>query len=173
MGKPRISLDPNSPVFDSADEAANAMAGTFGSTKKVNERAGVLLKDGDGKYRYSTTVDGSNDQFALAAQIPQGMTFAGIVHSHPGTDQRGSVFSPDDVNTANQLKVPSYVRFAGADGAVRKYVPGQTKTSQMADPTSRMPLTVASGDSLTLPSPNDPQVVRRSADSTQIDPGAQ
>lgn len=166
---PAIQVDPNSPVFDSADEAANAFAATFGSSKKINEKAGVLFKSSDGKYRYSTAIEGTNDQFALRAQVPDGMAFGGIVHSHPGTDARGAVFSPDDVSAADKLKVPSYIRFSG-DNGVRKYVPGQTKTSQMSDPTSRMPLTVARGDSLTLPDPSQPQVIRRSADSTQIIP---
>lgn len=144
-----LILDGSSPAFASADEAANAFAATLGPKGQATERAGVLLKDTDGRYRYSTTTEGTNDSFQLRAAIPKGYSFAGIMHAHPGQDERGQVFSPDDINAANNLKVPSYIRFLDS-GEVRKYVPGLTKTQQMADPTSRMPLNVARGDSLTL-----------------------
>jgi hypothetical protein len=146
---PPLILDQNSPAFSSADAAAHAYSSNMGKKGDTGEKAGVILKDPEGKYRYSTTLDGTNDNFELHAAIPKGYTFAGIMHSHPGNDARGQVFSPDDIHTSTNLKVPSYISFLES-GEVRKYVPGQTKTQQIADPTSRMPLNVAKGDDLDI-----------------------
>lgn len=128
----KITLDPESPAFDTPDQAASALADKFKSDKDaVLEKAGVLFKGPDGKFRYSTSIQGQDDRFALAAQVPQGHQMAGIVHSHPGKDREGQVFSPNDVGTAEQLKVPSFVRFLN-DGSTRKYTPGKTKTQKMS-----------------------------------------
>ena len=172
MPQQPITLDPNSPAFDSIDEAANAFAASMPPTKGL-ENAGVLYKGPDNKYRYSTTMPGAQDHFALKAQVPKGSSFAGILHTHPGTDAMGQVFSPDVLGMSTQLKVPSYIRFQ--DGGVRKFVPGTTPTSQMPNPSSRVPYTVAKGDPLTLPPPPvasnngvDPMaVVQRDSSTTQ------
>lgn len=148
-----ITIDPNSPPFISIDEVANALAATF--PNKGSETAGMIYKDADGKYRYSTTVPGG-ENFNLQAAVPKGSSLAAIVHSHPGKDALGQVFSPSDLDTANQLKLPSYVRFMDANDT-RVYRPGVTKTQTMKmSSADRYGKTVARGDALTLPPQVDP-----------------
>lgn len=142
----QVTLDPASPSFDSTDLAASALADKFGGdTKAALETAGVILHGPDGKYRYSTSVGGRDDSFQLAAQIPKGHTLAAIVHTHPGKDVAGQVFSPNDLKMAEQLKLPSYVRFLN-DGSTRMYQPGKTATQSMAS--GRFRIKVAKGDPL-------------------------
>lgn len=143
-----IGVDPKSPAFDSVDEAANALAASFPS--KGSETAGMVYKSSDGKFRFSTTIPGSDDHFALRAAVPKGASLAAIVHSHPGKDARGQVFSGDDLKTADQLKLPSYVRFLDGN-SVRAYRPGVTKTESMAGVGSVFGQHVAKGDALNLP----------------------
>lgn len=124
---PAVTLDPNSPVFTSLDAAANAVSG--GYAKLPGEQAAVIIRRPDGTYGYSTSVSQGQEGFALRALLPQGHSMAAIVHSHPGDDDRGQVFSTDDLNTAKQLNVPSYVRF-NKDNSIRQYIPGKTATQK-------------------------------------------
>ena len=142
-----ISIDPNSPTFDDLDAAANAFAATFPNAG--SETAGMLYKDATGKYRYSTTIPGTDEHFQLTAAVPKGAILAAILHSHPGKDALGQVFSPNDLQTADQLRLPSYVRFLDAN-ELRVYRPGVTKTERMQMPDSRFMQTVARGDPVTL-----------------------
>ena len=143
----KITVDPSSPKFDTIDQAAKALSEKFGATSRnINEQAGVLFKSPDGKFQYSTGIGGSDDNFALAAQIPDQFSLAGIVHTHPGQTSDSQVFSPHDLDVANQLKLPSYVRFL-KDGSTRKYIPGTTATQQFRQSGS-MPTKVAHGDAL-------------------------
>lgn len=139
----RIGVDPQSPAFDDLDAAATALGARFPASGA--ESAGMLYKGADGKFRYSTTVPGTDDHFELRAIVPRDSSLAGIVHSHPGKDAAGQVFSPDDLATAAQLKLPSYVRFLDAN-AMRVYRPGVTPTQNM--PNGRFSRTVSRGDEL-------------------------
>lgn len=143
-----VGIDPESPLFDSADQAAHALAPKL--TTGGLEHAGVLIQTAEGKYQYSTLIQGDRDSFALAAKLPKGAKLAGIVHSHPGDEDMSQVFSPGDVTIANQLKIPSYVRFL-KDGSVRKYVPGETATRQIQLAGSRAWQKVADGDPVPVP----------------------
>ena len=145
---PAVMLDPQSPVFKTRDAAANAVSVDF--AKYPNEQAAVVIKRPDGTFGYSTKVSQADEGFAMRALLPKGFSLAATVHSHPGTDDRGQVFSPDDLQTATQLGVPSFVRFA-KDNSIRQYVPGQTKTQKtdlygssvktaVGDPTSACPI---------------------------------
>lgn len=145
----QVTLDPTSPPYDSADLAATALADKFGGDKKSQlETAGVIFQGPDGKYRYSSSIGGRDDSFQLAAQIPKDHTLAALVHTHPGADAAGQVFSPNDLKMAQQLKLPSYVRFLN-DGSTRMYQPGKTATQNM--PKGRFSVKVAKGDLLTPP----------------------
>lgn len=126
--KSAVTLDPNSPVFQTPDAAADAISQGF---KGKNEQAAAIIKRPDGTYGYSTvTPPQTETNFALRLQLPQGHALAGIVHNHPGTDSAGQVFSPDDINVANQLKVPSFIRF-NKDSSIRQYIPGVTATQRV------------------------------------------
>jgi hypothetical protein len=154
----KITLDPTSQPYETADQAATALADNFKSKKTPGlETAGFVLKDVDGKFRYSTYVGGTDDHFEFAAQLPRGYSLAAIVHAHPGKDAAGQVFSPDDLEMADKLKIPSYVRFLN-DGSTRSYTPGKTAMQNM--PSGRFVRKVARGDDLALPAdkPIAPQV---------------
>lgn len=155
MPDQRILIDPKSPKYDSLDEAAQAFAALF--PNGASETAGMLFKDADGKYVYSTTTPGSADHFELRAAFPQGVSLGAIVHSHPGKDSYGQVFSPDDLKMADQLKLPSYVRFLDANDT-RVYRPGVTPTEKMQLAGTLFGAKVAKGDALVLP-PAPPTMV--------------
>lgn len=141
-----------SKAYDSVQEAARAtLRGIKG--KDLQEHAGVILKDPSGKY-YATdpTVSAIHDQFALKVQLQKGWSIAGVYHTHPGADQLGQYFSPNDLNVANQLKVPSYIRFL-KDDSIRSYTPGQTSTRRIDYPGSPFGLHVAKGDPVADPPP--------------------
>lgn len=124
---PIVTPDTNSPAHGSPDEAADAVSKSFGGTP-TGEQAAVIFQRPDGSHVYSTIAPQTDhDSFALRAQMPKGYKLSGIVHAHPGQDDQGQVFSPNDLNVANQLKVPSYIRFL-KDNSIRKYTPGKTAT---------------------------------------------
>lgn len=162
---PAVTLDPASPIFRTADAAANAVSRDF--AKQIqSEQAAVVFQHPDGTYRYSTVApQDTHDAFALRAQIPQGHKLAGIVHSHPGTDADGQVFSPHDLDVSNQLKLPSFIRFNN-DNSIRKYVPGVTATQNTQVPGNKFGVKTAAGDALAQdPPPDDstqaPSMARR------------
>jgi hypothetical protein len=163
----KVSVDPDSPAFDSLDEAAKALSAKF-DKKSGFENAGMLYKDSAGKFRYSNTLPGRNDQFEMHVLIPKGHTLAAIVHSHPGADADGQVFSPDDVDMAHRLNLPSYVNFL-KDDSVRKYVPGVTPTRAYTTNNSRIPRRVADGDPLEQqPQPAQTAQAAPPSDVTQL-----
>ena len=161
-----VGIDPDSPTYDSIDEAAHGFTDKLGKGGK--EHAGVLVQTPEGKYQYSTIIEGDRDSFQLAIKIPKGCKLAGIMHSHPGDDEISQVFSPGDVTTANQLKVPSYVLFS-KDNSVRKYVPGVTQTRDMQLVGLHSSQKVAQGDSLQLPQPKpDQQLADQNTSQDQL-----
>jgi hypothetical protein len=152
-----VRPDQNSPAFGSSDEAADAVSKSFGSTPDV-EQAAVILQRPDGSHVYSTLVQHSHDDFQLKASFPKGWKISGIVHSHPGQDDAAKYFSQDDVNVADQLKVPSYIRF-NKDASIRKYVAGRTAV-QNYRPVGGGSIKgghVSLGDPLDAPPPAAPQ----------------
>lgn len=149
---PVVVPDPKSPEFDTQHAAARALADAFAAAGNA-ETAGVLYKNTAGKFVYSTTMPGTGDKFELRVGMPKGHTLAGIVHSHPSDEPSSQVFSPDDINVAETLKVPSYVRFLH-DSTTRVYSPGQTKTQRMTMPGyAKFPVKVAAGDDVPTPQP--------------------
>lgn len=169
-GNTKVYLDPAS-SFKSMDEAADAVSKAFPSAS--NEKSAVIIKKPDGTYGYSTVAEGQDEHFALSAMLPKGYTLAGIVHSHPGNDSQAGYFSPDDMNTAQGLNVPSYVRF-DSDSSIRKYIPGQSKTTSIpALDNPRALQKVAYGDPVTLsPPPAPPEVALGSGTPVMASPAA-
>ena len=156
---PLAAYDPTSISSPTLDEAAKALIAAFPKTPNV-EQSGLLYRNTDGTYGYSIPVTQNESKgFALRADHP----FAAIVHTHPTDDPASQVFSPNDVSTADRLKVPSYIQFM-ADGSVRKYVPGHTSTKAYAEPNTRFSVgKTAIGDPLSdlataLLSANSPRV---------------
>lgn len=150
-----ITVDPKSAKYSSLDEAAKACSALF--PNDAGETAGVVFKNPDGQYLCSTTVPGTADNFELRVAVPRGVSLGAIMHSHPGKDAYGQVFSPDDIKTADQLKLPSYVRFLDANDT-RVYRPGITQTEKMQLVGNKFGAKVARGDALVLP-PAPPTLV--------------
>ena len=143
---PAVSPSDKSPAFDSLDQAAHEVSKDFGKQNKI-EQSAALFKRPDGKYIYSDAVTNSDhDNFGMRIQLPKGTTLAGIVHSHPGNDDLGQYFSSNDIDVANQLKVPSYIRFL-RDDSIRRYTPGQTSTGNLRGYGTH----IAKGDPISLP----------------------
>lgn len=143
---PAVAPIDNSPAFDSLDQAAHEVSRDFGKQPKI-EQSAALFQRPDGKYSYSAAVTNTDhDNFGMRVQLPKGTSLAAIVHSHPGSDDLGQYFSANDIDVANQLKVPSYIRFL-RDDSIRKYVPGQTATQNLRGYGTH----VATGDALVLP----------------------
>lgn len=150
---PIAKVASDSQGLDDMDSAAHGVLG--GLTQDAGEQAGVILKSPDGKFHTSGPVTSAHDNFGLRIQMQKGWQLAGIYHTHPGEDELGQYFSPQDLQTAAALKVPSYVRFQ-KDGSVRKYVPGQTQTQQMAQVGNKFGMKVATGDAVPAPQQNAP-----------------
>jgi len=147
---PRASLDPTSPMYGTTDEAASAAFGRL--TPGDLEQAGVIYQMSDGKYAYSIpTTQNQHDHFALRAATGNRQKLSAIYHTHPGTDVNGQYFSPNDIEIAKQLAVPSYVQFL-KDGSIRSFTTGKTKTQSLSTDGNRFAMTrVAHGDPLVLP----------------------
>lgn len=150
---PAVTLDPNSPTFKTPDGAADAVSQGF--AQQPGEQAAVVIRRPDGTYGYSTTTSQQQEGFTLRALLPKGHTLAAIVHSHPGDDDRGQVFSTDDLNTAAQLNVPSYIRF-DHDNSIRKYTPGTTKTQKTTMSGDKFGVNTAVGDPIAPEAPPVP-----------------
>jgi hypothetical protein len=140
-------VDPSSPAFDSPDAAADAVSKDFGKQQNV-EQAAIILKHKDGSYHYSTVApQKDHDSFSLKVAFPKEYSIAGVVHSHPGNDDLAGMFSPRDLDVADQLKVPSFIRFL-KDNSIRKYIPGKTRTDSMRQTGSMQQIRTARGDAL-------------------------
>ena len=127
---PTAALDPTSPWLPDLDTAVMEAIKHSGSVAN-NEQSGVIFKNADGHYAYSIPLTSARqDDFALRAQVAKGHTLAAIWHSHPGEDDLAGYFSPQDLNIANKLNLPSYIRF-NKEGVVRRYTPGKSATTSV------------------------------------------
>jgi hypothetical protein len=162
---PIVGPNPQNPKFDSVDLAASEASKDFKKQPNI-EQSAALFKTSDGKFSYSPSVTNEqHDNFGMRVQMPQGTTLAGFVHSHPGKDELAHYFSPDDISHANQLKVPSYIRFSN-DDSLRRYTPGQTSTTYLRGLGDH----VSTGDPVKLPDPNVTVRTNDVTDPTQPTP---
>jgi hypothetical protein len=115
-------------TFDSVESAATA------GLRSINDRStefggGVLYNPQTKKYAYTVpTGDGNGEHFSARIQVPQGYQLQGLFHSHP-TGADSTAFSNDDINMANQLKMPSYI-LPYADNKIRRFDPGKTSINR-------------------------------------------
>lgn len=157
---PIVTLDGNAPTYDSLDQAAHEISKNFAQQPQI-EQSAALFKTPAGYQTSAVVTNSDHDNFGMRVQLPQGVTLAGIIHGHPGNDELAGYFSPNDINVANQLKVPSYIRFL-SDNSLRRFTPGQTKINYM------MGAKVARGDGIKLPESGAPAQKLASALLTSI-----
>jgi hypothetical protein len=110
--------------------SAAAVAALRGITSKTNESGGGVLYNKEQNVYAATEPVGQSDgaHFAAAVSVPQGWQLHSTYHTHP-VGPRSTQFSDDDINTAQQLKAPSYV-LARADDKVRMFDPASSKISK-------------------------------------------
>src|SRR5688572_14532704 len=96
-------------IFLTSDEAA--LHALHGIAEQNYEVGGVILRDQGGRYTY--TVPSGNRKtrtFELRVKTAPGEILAAIYHTHPSDgigDTNNEYFSPNDVEAADWLKVPS------------------------------------------------------------------
>ena len=130
--------------FSSPDEAAiNALNKI---AEKKYETGGILYSEGDKFYASEPQGQKKAGQFQAKVSIPAGAKLAGIYHTHPGRqdDSDAELFSTDDVDVANRMKMQSYIR-ALDSGNIRRYDPGKSRTRPLSRTDRR---TVSEGELL-------------------------
>jgi len=126
MGKPPVSRLPDGyQTYPTADAAA--AAALRGITEKQYERGGGILYNKEQNVYAATSPVGQSDgsHFAAAVGMPKGWELHATYHTHPSGD-RSTQFSEDDINTAQQLKVPSYI-LPFDDNKVHMFDPSSSK----------------------------------------------
>lgn len=128
MAKPQSSkLADKYQTYPTASAAA--VAALRGISDKGFERGGGILYNKEQDTYAATEPVGQNDgsHFAAAVSVPQGWQLHSTYHTHP-SGMRSTQFSGDDIDTANQLKAPSYI-LARDDDKVRMFDPKSSKVS--------------------------------------------
>ncbi|HTV97797.1 MAG TPA: hypothetical protein VME42_17500 [Steroidobacteraceae bacterium] len=115
---------------------AAAVAALRSITNKQFERGGGILYNKEQNVCAATEPVGQNDgsHFVAAVGVPKGWQLNSTYHTHPSGD-RSTQFSDDDINTAQQLKAPSYV-LARDDNKIRMFDPASSKVSSERPPGS-------------------------------------
>lgn len=92
-----------------------------------HEQAGVILAEPDGSFRATAPVTGDESHFTLRVLIRSDEHVAAIYHTHPlcGETKTDAFFSPNDVEVADTLKVPSFI-WVAYDASLREYMPGKS-----------------------------------------------
>lgn len=117
-------------IFQNPDDAAVSALNKI--TEPHYEMGGVIFKDKQGFYSTSDPQgDERTGKFRAEARIPKSSTPVGIYHTHPGFgDEKdlAELFSSDDVNVANKMKMLSYIR-AMESGNIKKFEPGKSSVN--------------------------------------------
>lgn len=108
---------------------AAAVAALRGIDNTQYERGGGVLYSESQNLYAATEPAGQDDDahFAVGVRIPQGWSLHSIYHTHP-LGPRSTQFSGDDVASARQLKMASYM-LARADNKIRVFYPSNSKVS--------------------------------------------
>ncbi len=133
MSEPFVVLDPSCKWDKDIDKIARQALEQLPDGK--GELGGVLFKNADGEYCYSTFGGNSSaTTFKVRAKIPAQSSLAGLYHLHPREnggrlDPSAAKFSAEDVDMARALGVPSYIR---TPLDMRKLGPGDAKPGRTA-----------------------------------------
>lgn len=116
------------------------------------EQAGAIFQNPQGLYGYSRPITMQDrDNFAFDVKSGAEQKLAAFWHTHP-SDMRGDdsgFFSPNDLDVANKLDIPSYIKFL-ADGSLRRYTPKKTRTLTRRVAGSMASIRVSRGDEVVL-----------------------
>lgn len=115
--------------FSDPNEAAVKSLAKIKDTR--NELGGLIWQEPDGRYYASEPAGNERTRkFEVRVKLPKGAIPNALYHSHPPEgdhDLEGELFSPDDVDIADRMKLASYIK-AMASGNIRRYEPGKSKT---------------------------------------------
>lgn len=154
MKIPLAALDPTSPWMVDMDTAVSEALKRIEASQNA-EHAGVIYQNPDGQYAYSIPLAMRlRDEFSLNVQPTKDRKLVAIWHRHPNDSKQDDslLFSPDDLNVADKLNLPSYIHFLG-DNTLRSYTPKKTKTFSKRMPGTMMPVRVSRGDDVVLVPP--------------------
>lgn len=116
--------------YSSSEEAALAALSKIDPMLGY-ELGGLVWQEPDGRYYHSDPAGNEKTRkFEVRVRIPKGSKPTALYHGHPAEgdhDTEGELFSPDDVDVANNMKIQSYIK-AMASGNIRRYEPGVSKT---------------------------------------------
>lgn len=131
MADQKVSLPDPSCVL-SPDMKQQIVAALMNVPRGAQEHAGILYKTPEGQYCWTLPVSTANDRFDISARMPHGSTVAAIYHTHSedttkGVEKKDAMFSPEDINMANRMKVANYIKILRT-GQILGYTPGKTPT---------------------------------------------
>lgn len=114
--------------FDTPAAAAVYALSQAMAAHSCTETAGVVIWAGGG-YTLSVPVTGTDDRFTLRVALHAGERIVALWHTHPDCEgaPNAGIVSPQDIETATALRVPSYIGVQST-GVVKVYVPGVTRT---------------------------------------------
>jgi hypothetical protein len=109
---------------------AAAVAALRGITSKNVETGGGILYNKAQNVYAATQAVGQSDgsHFSASVGVPQGWQLHSTYHTHPA-GPRSTMFSGDDIDTASQLKAPSYILTLG-DNKIKMFDPASSKVSK-------------------------------------------
>lgn len=149
---PLAALDPTSPWFGDMDSAVGEALKRLALQGNA-EQAGVVFQNPQGQYAYSIPLTmRSRDEFILNAKNGKEHKLAGIWHTHPSdhkSEDAARYFSPQDIEVATRLNLPSYIKFLETN-MLRRYEPGKTRTFSRKITGQLKPAKVSEGDEVVL-----------------------
>lgn len=111
--------------YDTLEEAVQAATAAAVGISPHYETGGILFQGKDGKFFFSepaTEGKKKDDGFRIRVKVPPGATPVGIFHNHPVRNRQADMFSPEDVQMADQLGVPSFI-INSKTGQIRRFHP--------------------------------------------------
>lgn len=132
MGKPpRSRLADQYQTYPTANAAA--VAALRGIDNKLEERGGGILYNKEQNVYAPTEPVGQDggSHFQATLSVPKGWSLHSTYHTHPA-GHLSTQFSDNDIDTATQLKAPSYV-LAREDDKVRMFDPSSSKVKNDSD----------------------------------------
>lgn len=119
--------------LDDAVFYASQAAREIGANKR--EFISLVYQTPGGEFRFVAPQGGKSNRYVKQKlAYPKDAKLMAIVHNHPGADEvdgyagMHSAFSPDDIQMARTLKLPSYIVF-GRDMSMRRFDPAKDSPS--------------------------------------------